>query len=65
MIQDVLHHIGGVANYGILSLFLFFAVFAGVLIWALRLKRADLDSAAALPLKDDETIPITSEHRYD
>jgi cbb3-type cytochrome oxidase subunit 3 len=65
MIQNVLHHIGGVANYGILSLCLFFAIFAGVLIWALRLKKADLDTAAALPLEDDTRLSAKPENRYD
>ena len=65
MIQNVLQHIGGVANYGILSLCLFFAVFAGVLVWAFRLKRADLDSAAALPLEDNPPDGATSERRYE
>jgi cbb3-type cytochrome oxidase subunit 3 len=65
MIQNVLQHLGGVANYGIVSLCLFFAVFSGVLVWAFRLKRADLDSAAALPLKDDQPEPANEENRYD
>lgn len=65
MIQNVLHHIGGVANYGIISLGLFFAVFLGVLIWVFRLKRADLDSAAALPLEDDAQPAAKPEVRYD
>jgi cbb3-type cytochrome oxidase subunit 3 len=64
MIQNVLHHIGGMASYGIISLCLFFAVFLGVLIWVLRLKRADLDSAAALPLEDDPKPAAQTEDRY-
>ncbi len=65
MIQNVLHHIGGVASYGIISLFLFFAVFAGVMVWSLRLKKSDLDSAAALPLNDDTSLSAKPENRYD
>lgn len=53
MIQNVLIHLGGVANYGVISLCLFFVVFTGVLVWTFRMKRADLDSAAALPLEED------------
>jgi cbb3-type cytochrome oxidase subunit 3 len=64
MIQNVLQHIGGVANYGIITLCLFFAVFAGVLIWVFRLKKADLDSAAALPLENDKPESATPENRY-
>ena len=64
MIQNVLHHLGGVANYGIVSLCLFFAVFTGVLVWTFRLKRADLDSAAALPLENDQPESANEENRY-
>lgn len=53
MIQDVLRHIGGVENYGIISICLFFAVFVGVMIWAWRLKKPFLNSMAALPLTKD------------
>lgn len=65
MIQNVLQHIGGVAGYGIISLCLFFAVFSGVLVWAFRLKKSDLDSAAALPLNDDPDLPVLPEIRHE
>jgi cbb3-type cytochrome oxidase subunit 3 len=65
MIQNVLQHIGGVAGYGVISLCLFFAVFAGVLVWTFRLKKADLDSAAALPLEDDKPEFPKPENRYE
>jgi cbb3-type cytochrome oxidase subunit 3 len=65
MIQNVLHKIGGVENYGIISLCLFFLVFAGVLIWAFSRKKADLDSAAALPLEKDANESPNSENRYE
>ena len=39
MIQNVLQHIGGIENYGVLSIVLFFLVFLGTLVWALRLKK--------------------------
>ena len=53
MIQNVLTHIGGIGGYGVLSLCLFFAVFLGVVVWALRLKRTYLDVMRALPLEDE------------
>jgi cbb3-type cytochrome oxidase subunit 3 len=53
MIQNVLQHLGGIENYGILSICLFFLCFLGILAWALRLKKSYLDSAAALPLQND------------
>jgi cbb3-type cytochrome oxidase subunit 3 len=52
MIRNVLTHIGGVENYGILSILLFFTVFTGALLWALGLNRRHLDEAARLPLDD-------------
>jgi hypothetical protein len=65
MIQNVLHQIGGVANYGILSLCLFIVVFTGAFIWTLCLKKTDLDAAAALPLEDDPQDSATPEKRYE
>jgi cbb3-type cytochrome oxidase subunit 3 len=65
MIQNVLQHIGGIANYGVISLGLLFAVFVGVLVWTCRLKKADLDSAATLPLKDDPSESASLENPYE
>lgn len=50
MIKDVVEHVGGIGLYGMLSLLLFFAVFLGVILWALRLDRDRLEAAARLPL---------------
>jgi hypothetical protein len=36
MIKNVLSDIGGVGLYGVISISLFFAVFIGMLIWALQ-----------------------------
>ena len=52
MIQNVIRHLGGIENYGILSLCLFFAVFGGMLIWVFLRKRSYLDHMARLPLED-------------
>ena len=59
MIQNVLTHIGGIGIYGIVSIGLFFAVFIGVLIWALRLKQPYLNSMRELPL-DGESAPASA-----
>ena len=59
MIQNVLQNIGGVGIYGIISICLFFAVFIGILIWAMRLKKPYLKSMSDLPLDRDETAPET------
>ena len=57
MIQNVLQHLGGVENYGVVSICLFFACFLAILAWAFRLKRPFLNSMAALPLENDPDDP--------
>jgi hypothetical protein len=52
MIQNVLRDIGGVGLYGVVSVCLFFLVFGGALLLALRHKKAFLDRMSALPLDD-------------
>jgi hypothetical protein len=59
MIQNVLQSIGGIGIYGIISICLFFAMFIGILIWALRLKKPYLKSMSDLPLNHDEIAPPT------
>ena len=51
MIKSILTQIGGIENYGIISLCLFVFVFVGMLIWTLTLKKAHLDNMAAVPLE--------------
>ena len=41
--------------YGIISICLFFAVFAGLLVWAFCLKKPYLKSMSELPLDDETT----------
>ena len=53
MIQNVLHAMGGIDRYGVVSLLLFATVFAGVIIWTFAQKRADLDRMAQAPLEND------------
>jgi hypothetical protein len=59
MIQNVLREIGGVGTYGVISVCLFFAVFAGALAWAFLQKKSDLQSISTLPLEKDEPGPNT------
>jgi hypothetical protein len=54
MIQNVVSHIGGVGLYGIVSICLFFAVFSGAVLWAIRLSRSYRDEMRVLPLEDDD-----------
>jgi len=55
MIQNVMHSIGGTSVYGVISICLFFAVFAGVLVWTLCLKQPYLNSMRELPLDGEPT----------
>lgn len=64
-IHNVLRHIGGIENYGILSIGLFFACFLGLLVWAARLKKPYLDSMAARPLDDATDNPPNSNTRHE
>jgi len=52
MIKNVVTSIGGVENFGIISICLFFAVFTGAMIWAASLKKPFLKTMSQLPLED-------------
>jgi cbb3-type cytochrome oxidase subunit 3 len=52
MIEKVLNKMGGVGVYGILSICLFFAVFIGVIVWTLCLKKRYVNEMKNLPLED-------------
>lgn len=54
MIKNVLSDIGGIGLYGIVSIGLFFAVFIGMLIRALRMKKSFAQKMSACPLHDGE-----------
>ena len=51
MIENVLSRMGGVGVYGVISICLFFAVFVGVIVWTLRLKKPYLKAMQELPLE--------------
>ena len=52
MVENVMSRIGGVGLYGVISICLFFAVFVGVLVWTLCLKKPYLEAMRELPLED-------------
>lgn len=53
MFQNILHDLGGVALYGIVSICLFFLVFSVALIWAMTRRSSVLREIEQLPLVDD------------
>jgi len=54
MIKNILTSIGGVANYGVISILIFFTFFVGVLIWAFSRRKEYLSAMGALPLDGGE-----------
>jgi len=54
MIQNILRHLGGIQNYGIVSLCLFCTIFLGVLFWAFLQKKSHLDYMARVALDKDQ-----------
>ncbi len=65
MIQNVMRHLGGIEGIGILSIAFFMACFIGIVVWAVRLKRSDLDVMARLPLEPDPEDPPNPEPRHE
>lgn len=53
MIHNVIRTLGGIDHYGVVSLLLFGAIFAGVLVWSCAQKKAHLDRMARAPLDND------------
>ncbi len=65
MIKNVMTNMGGVAVYGLVSVCLFFSFFAGMLIWACRLKKPYLNSMGDLPLERESAPEPNLEHSSD
>ena len=64
MIKSILTHIGGIENYGIISLCLFVFVFVGMLIWVFTLKKPHLKDMAAAPL-EHQPEDLNSENAHE
>jgi hypothetical protein len=54
MIENVLRAIGGIGMFDTISICLFMAVFCGVVIWTIRLKKPFIQEMSSLPLEDDQ-----------
>jgi len=65
MIKSILTHIGGIENFGLISLCLFFVFFTGMLIWAFTLKRPYLKAMAEAPLENQSEENLKLEHSHD
>jgi len=53
MLDKIIHLLGGVETFGVISICIFFAFFIGMLIYAARLKKSFLNSMCELPLEED------------
>ena len=65
MIQNILKHLGGIQNYGIVSLCLFCVVFIGVLLWAFLQKKSHLDYMARVALDKDSEQTQNRKHSHE
>ena len=54
MIHTILKHLGGIQQYGVVSLCLFCTVFLGVLVWAFAQKKSHLDYMSRVALDRDQ-----------
>ena len=54
MIKNILTSIGGIENYGIISILIFFTFFVGVVAWAMSRRKDYLHSMSTLPLDSGE-----------
>jgi hypothetical protein len=59
MIKNILTHTGGIALYGIVSICLFFAVFAAAVLWTLAQRASHVRHMGELPLNDGEIRPFS------
>ncbi len=65
MIHSILKNLGGVQNFGIISLCLFCTVFLGVLLWAFLQKKTHLDYMARVALDQDQEENQTRKHSHE
>lgn len=65
MFQSILRHLGGVQQFGIISLCLFCAVFVGVLFWAFLQKKNHLDYMARVALDPEPDQTQTGEPSHE
>ena len=61
MIRDLFRDVGGIGLYGIVSTLIFFALFVGILVRVLVMKKAHVDEAGKLPLEPEDTTRETGE----
>lgn len=56
MYKELLQSIEGIEIYPIISLFIFIALFIGVVIWIVRMDKKYVKEMESLPLQNDDDI---------
>ena len=56
MIRDLLNSISGIEIWPILAFFIFVALFAGVIVWTIRLDKRVINRMKELPLDSENQI---------
>jgi hypothetical protein len=65
MLQNIIRHLGGVQDFGIISLCLFCAVFVGVLFWAFLQKKNHLEYMSRVALDPESDQNQTGERSHE
>ena len=65
MIQNVLRSLGGIDNYGVISLCLFCLIFTLVVAWTLLQRKSYLDHMSRIPLESDSDDLNTRKERHE
>lgn len=65
MIQNVLRSLGGIENYGVISLCLFCLIFTLVVAWTLLQRKPYLDHMSRIPLESDSDDLNTRKERHE
>ncbi len=61
MYKELLQSIEGIELYPVISMFIFLALFAGVVIWIVKLDKKYIKEVEALPLDNNEDADINKQ----
>ena len=65
MIQNVIRTLGGIDNYGVISLCLFCLIFALALVWTCLQRKPYLEHMSRLPLESDSNDLNSRKDRHE
>lgn len=61
LVSKALNSIDGAEIYAVIAMLLFFAIFIGVAVWLLRVRKGYYSKASQLPLEEDDLDDIQNE----